>query len=364
MVTSLVRTFDDPDDMSSALRPHQIQLTTTERGRFAGGVIAIELSRLRLWRGYDELARVARIVLPDDRAVFAFVPSLVSRLAVGGMEAERGLVLRQSLARDHYQTSFGPSTWANMSLPVPDLPAIAFVYGIDLSPPRDSQVMLPSARALGRLHRLHIAAAGLASGAPEILARPEAARGLELTLIEALAACLADAADAPSCASPRAHELIMRRFARLLIDRPAETLFMEDVSAAVGTSARTLRDCCNEHLGMGPKQFLMLRRMNLVHCALQRADSKNTTVTALATEFGFWELGRFAVAYRELYGEAPSATLLRPHGTAPPPLARDAKPLAHSGGGTSWLTRLWAAAVPAEPSELNLVVSRLVVGEW
>ena len=363
MVTSLVRTFDDPDDMSSALRPHQIQLTTTERGRFAGGVIAIELSRLRLWRGYDELARVARVVLPDDRAVFAFVPSLVSRLAVGGMEAERGLVLRQSLARDHYQTSFGPSTWANMSLPVPDLPAIAFVCGIDLSPPRDSQIMLPSARALGRLQRLHVAAAGLASGAPEILARPEAARGLELALIEALAACLADAAAVPGRASPGAHNLIMRRFSRLLTDRPAETLFMEDVGAAIGTSARTLRDCCHEHIGMGPKRFLMLRRMNLVHRALQHADSKKTTVTALATEFGFWELGRFAVAYRELFGETPSATLLRPPRTAPAPLPIDPRPLADSGGGTSWLARLWAAAVSAEPNDLDLVFSRLVVGE-
>ena len=60
---------------------------------------------------------------------------------------------------------------------------------------------------------------------------------------------------------------------------------------------------------MGPAQYLWLRRMNLARRALRLADPGKTTVTAIATEFGFWELGRFAVQYRQLFGELPSATL-------------------------------------------------------
>ena len=62
---------------------------------------------------------------------------------------------------------------------------------------------------------------------------------------------------------------------------------------------------------MGPIRYLTLRRMHLVRRALLRADS-STTVTRIATDHGFWELGRFSVAYRTLFGETPSESLRRP----------------------------------------------------
>jgi AraC-like DNA-binding protein len=89
-------------------------------------------------------------------------------------------------------------------------------------------------------------------------------------------------------------------------------LHVTDICAGIGVSERTLRLHCHEQLGMSPHRYLWLRRMNLVQHALTNAEQTDKTVTAIANDYGFAELGRFAVSYRRLFGESPSATLRRP----------------------------------------------------
>jgi AraC-like DNA-binding protein len=93
------------------------------------------------------------------------------------------------------------------------------------------------------------------------------------------------------------------------VDQP---LYLADICAATGASERTLRICCHEQLGVAPLRYLWLRRMHLARRALIRAHPTTMTVTGVATEYGFWELGRFSVQYRTLFGESPSASLRRP----------------------------------------------------
>jgi len=77
----------------------------------------------------------------------------------------------------------------------------------------------------------------------------------------------------------------------------------------VGLSERSLRNAFYDVRGAGPKRCLQHRRLQDARRALRNAVPNQTTVTTVAADNGFFELGRFARAYREMFGEAPSETL-------------------------------------------------------
>jgi AraC-like DNA-binding protein len=185
------------------------------------------------------------------------------------------------------------------------------IIGHGLVPATFARCLTPPTLALSRLRELHEAAGHLAKTAPDILAKPEVARAIEQALVEAMVFCLADTHSKDVRNVQRNRARVMRRIEEVLMAHPDEPFYMPELAARVGTSYWTLRDCCLEYLGISPKRYLWLRRMHLARRALRRADSERTTVTEIAADYGFWELGRFSVAYRSLFGESPSVALRR-----------------------------------------------------
>jgi AraC-like DNA-binding protein len=136
----------------------------------------------------------------------------------------------------------------------------------------------------------------------------QAAHGLEQQLLHALIECLSQGAEEET-ATGRRHRDILARFEDLLVAEPSAGI--ADICAALGVSQHLLRECCKEHLGMGPRRCRYLYAMQRVHCALRRGNSGATKVSGVAALCGFRGLGGFATRYRALYGELPSATLRR-----------------------------------------------------
>ena len=79
----------------------------------------------------------------------------------------------------------------------------------------------------------------------------------------------------------------------------------------VGLSERGLRNAFYSIRGTSPTRCILAQRLRSVRQTLSDASTNATTVTAVATHYGFYELGRFAGCYKTAFGEAPSDTLRR-----------------------------------------------------
>jgi AraC-like DNA-binding protein len=313
MLSSAVQNFTDPDEYAAAIHPSIVELTVIERGNFNASQVRIDLHRLWVRRASESLARTADVELAPGRAYIAFPANAGPSIVYSGNHVQPRDIVRHNSGRTYYQKTSGPAHWAVMSLPTDDMVSLgAVIAGCDLTPPHDALVGTPSPSAMAKLQRLHAAAGHLAEDAPEIIAHPEAARGLEQALIDALVACLGDGEVRADRSALRQHASIMRRFRRAVEEDPDGPVYIPELCTAIGVSDRTLRACCQEQLGMSPKRYLLLRRMNLARRALRDSTPTGTTVTEIATRYGFWQFGRFAGEYKSLFGELPSATLGHP----------------------------------------------------
>lgn len=89
----------------------------------------------------------------------------------------------------------------------------------------------------------------------------------------------------------------------------AEPLTIESLAAIGGVSQRTLLEGFRRYRGTSPKAMLRELRFQSVRDALMAAQPGTDTVAAIATAWGFYEFGHFAVEYKRRYAETPSSTL-------------------------------------------------------
>jgi AraC-like DNA-binding protein len=319
MASSTVRTFTDPDAYHAAIRDADEKGIIIERGNFRADWTGVRLGRLSLQRGEESLPRLSYSAI--DPKVFGIVfPTCPGpSVHVHGLETSLGEIIVYRRGSAGYDRSSAACQWGAITLAHEDIAAAGeAIIGRELTAPPLTCRIRPPPPLLSRLLNLHKAAGHLARTAPDLLAKSEIVRALDHAFVDAMVACLAvgDPVDDPS--AYRHHSRVMQRLEEFLQANAEGPSYMAEVCAAVGVSYPTLRTCCQEHLGMSPKRFLLLRRMHLARRALLKARPETTTVTEVATNFGFWELGRFSVAYRSLFGESPSTALRRTTDEAKP----------------------------------------------
>jgi AraC-like DNA-binding protein len=186
------------------------------------------------------------------------------------------------------------------------------VTGLDPEvPTHDDRLFLAPELPRMRLISLMNDVERLAREEPWIVQMPAPAKALADTIMEALLACLTAGKPSRDRTAPGRHRQIVTSLARALRERPEDMLSLSDLCAEVGVAQRTLNLACEEFLGQSAMRFARGRRLDHIRQCLLVSDPTATTVTEVAMRYGFWELGRFAQAYRLRFGEPPSTTLRR-----------------------------------------------------
>ncbi|WP_431099380.1 helix-turn-helix domain-containing protein [Polaromonas aquatica] len=144
--------------------------------------------------------------------------------------------------------------------------------------------------------------------APALLQSPAVQAAMLDSVMEQLGRVLAPTGSADAVGT-HGHWTLTRRARELVhaqLDQPPTVLALCE---QLGVSRRTLQNGFQTALGISPLAYLRAVRLNAARQALKTA----TSVTAAATDLGFWHFGHFAHDYQQMFGELPSEAFRRFH---------------------------------------------------
>lgn len=297
-------------EMEAAHKAVNVEIIPLGPKTLTGRSSWLELDSMWVARVFESGPRLKHVNLSPTRAFITFVVKPGPNVIKDGTELLSNGIVRHSLGSSYFERTTGPTHWGMVSIPADQVDTLSLMAGRDLAPPRVSSIVIPRPGTFDSFERLHEAAVTVAEHAPDVIASSEAASGLEAALLERLCD-LIEGESIKECWTEQCHSTVMRRFRRLLEDRPDTAIYLPETCAKIGVSQRTLRYCCQEHLGMSPKRYLIVRSLHLAQRALCATLPGKASVTQIATQFGFWHLGRFSCQYKSLFGECPSDTLAR-----------------------------------------------------
>jgi AraC-like DNA-binding protein len=104
----------------------------------------------------------------------------------------------------------------------------------------------------------------------------------------------------------------LRRARECLVAHAADPLDLEQLAGAAGIGIRALQLGFQRHFGKSISQMLLDLRLAELNARLSAA-APDARIIDIAFDLGFTHVSRMAGAYRQKFGETPSATLRRLH---------------------------------------------------
>jgi AraC-like DNA-binding protein len=187
-----------------------------------------------------------------------------------------------------------------------------------LSIPEDHDVWRPDADLARELFELGARIAETAESSPETFNDSHWARyGAQVefmdTLVTTIESCdLDETVDIDKTA--KSYSQIVRTCEEYTVQLDGCRPYLSELCAAAGVSERTLQNAFKDIMGMSPMAYLHRLRLHRARDELRKTTIDSTTVSEVAMNWGFWQLGEFSQTYKNCFGEVPSETLKRSPG--------------------------------------------------
>src|SRR5580704_8425679 len=137
MANVSVRSFVDPEQYQTAIRPAHVEILLTEKGEFHAELERVEFPRLWMQRARESLPRIVHATVTSDRPPLFFLtaPSQAPMRHKGRDLAFGEIVLERSGSAHHHRSE-GLCSWGTMSLTRHDLNVVGkTLLGHDLGAP-------------------------------------------------------------------------------------------------------------------------------------------------------------------------------------------------------------------------------------
>ena len=295
MSRTSLSSFSDVDDFEAIWSQNwNGNLLVLGSGRFRAKLAEIGLARLRLSSVEETLPRIGFISAPPSSVLIVWPLGQDASPVWGGIRMQPDEILMLGRGACMHGRTHGPCSWSQISVLETDIA----VFGRALvgTAPRISPhayAWTPSPDLFRSLRKIHRVALKLAGSGADLLSEAGAAHGLEQDLIEALIRCMPARARNGFAAGRSA--ATMAQFERLVGRDAGRLLEVSEIAGELGVSDHVLQACCAKHLGMGPLQYIRLRRLQLTRRAHGPASPDRADADAL--HHGSGKAGRRAPSY-------------------------------------------------------------------
>ena len=301
---------DGFEGFQQAIQGSHVDVVQLERGRLQGMLTHIGVAEFSLSVGSFSIGIRTQRTAAEEKLIIGMLLSCESRVTHWSYDMQQGDVLVIPPELEHDGRFYGASSYAAIRMDLADVTQL-FGAGTRLGDPatwaqRNHFRAHPGigAIAAGKLKRI---VARLSSG-DDTLSK-DSADFWRRAIIEAVTVTARHALPPDTGGPPLSAIKLVRDVEAYVESVGLRPVHISEICTQFGVSRRSLHRAFDETLGIGPVSFLRHKRLCNIHTALRECAPDRVTVSEVALQHGFTELGRFSQYYHALFGEYPSQTL-------------------------------------------------------